>query len=226
MNRSVMSALGSVDCVLFVVEAQKFGAADMQVLERIPEEAPVILLISKSDLAKPRETLLPFVASVVEQSSSTRSFAAVIPVSTIGKHKEPSLATLLGELRQHLPEAPPMFGADDFTDRSARFLASETIREKVFRLVGDELPYRMTVVIEKFEESPELQRILATVMVDSDSHRKMLIGSGGERIKRIATEARMDLQKLFGTPVYLEVWVKVKGGWADSEAAVRAFGHD
>jgi GTP-binding protein Era len=226
MNRSVITALGSVDCVLLVVESMKFADADQLVLDRIPEGVPVILVVSKSDLVKPREALLPFVATVVEKTCELRRFSAVVPVSTIGKHRQPSLEALLGEVRLHLPIAPALFDADDFTDRSSRFLASEAIREKVFRLVGDELPYRMTVVIDKFEESPELQRILATVMVDNDGHRRIMIGAGGERIKRIASEARADLQKLFGTAVYLEVWVKVKGGWADSEAAVRAFGHD
>ena len=219
MNRAVLSALSGVDVIAFVVESLRFGAEDRKVLKLLPPQVPVILVITKSDTAKPRERLLPFIGSVAIQ----REFAAVVPVSA--KRGE-QLKELLGEFRKHLPVAPFMFEPDDFTDRSSRFLAAETIREKVFRLVGDELPYRSTVSIDKYEEDGKLLRIYATVLVDSDNHKVIIIGAAGERIKRIASEARVDLERQLGTKVYLELWVKVRSGWADSDASVRAHGHE
>jgi GTP-binding protein Era len=146
-----------------------------------------------------------------------------VPVSASkGKH----LQELLAEIKQHLPAGEPMFDPEDLTDRPVRFLATELIREKVFRLVGDELPYTSTVIIDKFEEGETLQRIFATVLVENDNQKAILIGAQGERMKRIASEARADLEKLLGSKVYLEVWVKVKSGWADTEASVRAYGYE
>lgn len=219
MNRAVMSALADVDCIVFVVEALRFAGEDRRVLQLLPPEVPVILVIAKADLAKPRDALLPFIGKLAVE----RAFAAVVPVSA---RRGEQLDALLAEVRKHLPEGAPMFAPDDYTDRSLRFLSAETIREKVFRLVGDELPYRSTVQIDKFEEGEQLQRIYATVLVDSDNHKAILIGANGERIKRIASEARVDLERQFGTRVYLELWVKVRSGWADSDASVRAAGHE
>ena len=219
LNRTVRGVLNDVDVVLLVIEPLRFGAEDQQVLELIPESVPLILVLNKLDTVKGRDKLLPFVAQLAQQ----RSFAAVVPVSASkGKH----LQELLAEIKQHLPAGEPMFGPDDLTDRSVRFLAAELIREKVFRLVGDELPYTSTVIIDKFEEGETLQRIFATVLVENDNQKAILIGAQGERMKRIASEARADLEKLLGSKVYLEVWVKVKSGWADSEASVRAYGYE
>lgn len=219
LNRTVRGVLNDVDVVLLVIEPLRFGAEDQQVLELIPESVPLILVLNKLDTVKGRDKLLPFVAQLAQQ----RSFAAVVPVSASkGKH----LQELLAEIKQYLPVAEPMFDPEDLTDRPVRFLAAELIREKVFRLVGDELPYTSTVIIDKFEEGETLQRIFATVLVENDNQKAILIGAQGERMKRIASEARADLEKLLGSKVYLEVWVKVKSGWADTEASVRAYGYE
>lgn len=219
LNRTVRGVLADVDVVLLVIEPLRFGMEDRQVLDLIPESVPVILVLNKLDTVKGREQLLPFVAELSQQ----RTFAAVVPVSsTRGKQ----LQELLAEIREHLPEAEPLFAADDLTDRPVRFLAAELIREKVFRLVGDELPYTSTVLIDQFEEGEKLHRIFATILVDNDNHKAILIGAQGERMKRIASEARADLEKLLGSRVYLEIWVKVKSGWADTEASVRAYGYE
>jgi GTP-binding protein Era len=217
MNRAVRGALSDVNVAVVVIEALRFKAEDEQLLRLVPDTLPVILAINKTDTIKDKTQLLPFMA----QMGSLRNFNAVVPVSA---SKAKQLDDLLSEIKKHLPEAPPVFSAEDFTDRSSRFLSSELIREKVFRLVGDELPYTSTVIIEKFEESATLQRIFASVLVQSQGHKAILIGAGGERMKRIASEARVDLERLFGTKVYLEVWVKVKSGWADSEASLRNYG--
>ncbi|MFN7351713.1 MAG: GTPase Era [Burkholderiales bacterium] len=219
LNRTVRGVLNDVDVVLLVIEPLRFGAEDQQVLELIPESVPLILVLNKLDTVKGRDKLLPFVAQLAQQ----RSFAAVVPVSASkGKH----LQELLAEIKQHLPAGEPMFDPEDLTDRPVRFLATELIREKVFRLVGDELPYTSTVIIDKFEEGETLQRIFATVLVENDNQKAILIGAQGERMKRIASEARADLEKLLGSKVYLEIWVKVKSGWADTEASVRAYGYE
>jgi len=219
LNRTVRGVLNDVNVVLLVIEPLRFGAEDQQVLELIPESVPLILVLNKLDTVKGRDKLLPFVAQLAQQ----RSFAAVVPVSASkGKH----LQELLAEIKQYLPVAEPMFDPEDLTDRPVRFLAAELIREKVFRLVGDELPYTSTVIIDKFEEGETLQRIFATVLVENDNQKAILIGAQGERMKRIASEARADLEKLLGSKVYLEVWVKVKSGWADTEASVRAYGYE
>lgn len=219
LNRTVRGVLNDVDVVLLVIEPLRFGAEDQQVLELIPESVPLILVLNKLDTVKGRDKLLPFVAQLAQQ----RSFAAVVPVSASkGKH----LQELLAEIKQYLPVAEPMFDPEDLTDRPVRFLATELIREKVFRLVGDELPYTSTVIIDKFEEGETLQRLFATVLVENDNQKAILIGAQGERMKRIASEARADLEKLLGSKVYLEVWVKVKSGWADTEASVRAYGYE
>ncbi|CAN5220012.1 GTPase Era [soil metagenome] len=219
MNRAVTTALAQVDCVVFVVEALKFNDGDRAVLELLPRDTPTILVLSKCDMAKERNLLFPFVAA----RAAEREYAAVVPTSS---QRNEGLTELLSETRKHLPVTAALFEADDFTDRSARFLASETIREKVFRLVGDELPYRTTVTIDKYEEEGAVHRILATILVESDSQRRILIGAGGARIKRIASEARVDLERMLGSTVWLEVWVKERGGWADSDASVRAHGYE
>jgi GTPase len=133
---------------------------------------------------------------------------------------------LQDEVERRLPENSPVFEADDITDRSEKFLASEIVREKVFRFVGEELPYTSTVLIEKFEQEGNLRRVFAAILVQRDSHKAMLIGQKGARLKEISTQARLDMEKLFGGPVYLEIWVKVKSGWADNEAGLRAYGYE
>ncbi|MGI4815900.1 MAG: GTPase Era [Janthinobacterium lividum] len=219
LNRTVRSALSSVDVVLFVLEAGRFGPEDEQVLSLIPEEALVVVAANKIDRVSDKNALLPFLQKVGEQ----RNFREIVPISA--KAAE-DVAHMLDVLRSHLPEGEPIYGEDELTDRSERFLAAEIVREKVFRWTGDELPYTSTVLIEKFEQEGRLRRIFATVLVGRDTHKAMLIGAKGEKLKQIGTDARLDMEKLFDGPVYLEIWVKIKSGWADNEAGLRAYGYE
>lgn len=219
LNRTVTDTLGGSDVILFVVEAGNFSAADELVLDLLPKEVPTILVINKADQVKDKARLMPFAQLV----ASKRSFAAVVPVSAKQSFQ---LDALQSETEKLLPENPPVFEEDDITDRSERFLASEIVREKLFRLVGEELPYTSTVLIEKFEQEGALRRVFAAVLVERDSHKAMVIGNKGARLKEISTSARLDMEKLFGGPVYLEIWIKVKSGWADNEAGLRAYGYE
>jgi GTP-binding protein Era len=219
MNRGVTQALSDVDVVLFVVEAGRFDAKDRAVLKHLPEDRPVILVINKTDRLKDKSALLPFLAEV----GNLRPFAAVVPVSAASGKQ---LDDLLKETRKNLPHKELLFSDDELTDKSSRFIASEYIREKLFRLLGDELPYSTTVEIEKFEEEGDLRRIFAAIVVDRAGHKGIVIGKGGETLKRIASEARQDMERLFGAKVYLEVWVKVKSGWTDDERLLRSLGYE
>jgi GTPase len=219
LNRTVTGTLTAADVILFVIEAGMFGPADQQVLNLIPANIPCILVINKSDHIKDKAVLLPFAQSV----AAKRDFTAVVPVSAKQHFQLDNLQT---EVEKYLPQNPPMFGEDELTDRSEKFLAAEIVREKVFRFVGDELPYTSTVLIEKFEQEGNLRRIFTAILVERAAHKAMLIGKKGERLKDISTQARLDMEKLFGGPVYLEVWVKVKSGWADNEAGLRAYGYE
>lgn len=219
MNRGVTQTLADVDVVFFVVESGRFDAKDEAVLRLLPEDVPVILVVNKTDQVKDKSSLLPFLAKVAEK----REFAAVVPVSAArGKQTD----DLLKVARKYLPHEELLFPEDELTDKSERFLASEYIREKLFRLLGDELPYAVTVEIEKFEVEGQLRRIYAAIVVDKDSHKAMVIGKGGESLKRIASEARQDMERLFDGKVYLEVWVKVKSGWADDERLLKSLGYE
>lgn len=219
LNRTVSNTLVSCDVVVFVVEAGSFDTADQQVLEQIPQGVPVILVINKADKIKDKALLMPFAQKVAAQ----RDFAAIVPVSA---RQGFQLDQLEAEIRTYLPNNAPIFSEDDITDRSEKFLATEIVREKVFRYVGDELPYTSTVVLEKFEQEGQLRRIFAAILVERDMHKAMVIGNKGARLKEISTTARLDMEKLFGGPVYLEIWVKVKSGWADNEAGLRAYGYE
>ena len=219
MNKTVVDALHSTDVVLFVLEGTHFDARDRKVLQLLPADAPVILVLNKLDLVKQKDSLLPFIASMNELFK----FAAIVPVSARnGEH----VSQLLAEIRLHLPINPPMFAADEITDKSERFLAAEIVREKVFRLSGEEVPYATSVMIEKFEQEGELRRIFATILVDRDNQKAILIGHEGSKLKDIGTAARLDMERLFGGKVYLELWIKVKNGWADSERILKQLGYD
>jgi GTPase len=219
LNRTVSNTLVSCDVVLFIVEAGSFDTADQQVLEQIPKGVPVILVINKADKIKDKALLMPFAQKVAAE----RDFAAIVPVSA---RQGFQLDQLEAEIRTYLPNNAPIFSEDDITDRSEKFLATEIVREKVFRYVGDELPYTSTVLLEKFEQEGQLRRIFAAILVERDMHKAMVIGNKGARLKEISTTARLDMEKLFGGPVYLEIWVKVKSGWADNEAGLRAYGYE
>lgn len=219
MNRGVTQTLQDVDAVLFVIEAGRFDAKDKAVLKLMPADIPVILVVNKIDQIKDKASLYPFLAQV----SAAHPFAAIVPVSAA---KGTQSENLLREARKHLPNEGLLFSEDELTDKSERFIAAEYVREKLFRLLGDELPYAATVEIEKFEIEGEMRRVYAAIVVDRDSHKAIVIGKGGEILKRIASEARQDMEKLFDSKVYLEVWVKVKSGWADDERLLKSLGYE
>ncbi len=218
MNRNVHHALGEVDVAALVVEAGRYGPEDRALLQLMPKKVPLLLVVNKADRLD-RPEMLKFLAEVGVEAE----FAAIIPVSA---QKRRNLPELLKVFRSYLPEQPPMFDSDDLTDRSERFLAAERIREKLFRLLGDEVPYGASVTIEKFEIEGRLRRIYASIVVDKDGHKAIVIGKGGETLKRVATGARIELEKLFDGKVYLEVWVKVRSGWADDAAALKRLGYE
>ena len=249
LNRTVHSVLADVDVVLFVVEAGRFGPDDEKVLALMPSgefSKPVFLIANKLDAVLRRADLAPWLKGMQER----HAFAEFVPLSA---KKDADVQRLLGIVQPYLPERPWFYAEDALTDRSEKFLASEIIREKLFRLTGDELPYTSTVVIDKFEEidDPEdaalqrppsvgaaatsggrarprgnLRRISASIVVERDAHKGMVIGNGGERLKRIGSEARQELEKLMDAKVYLELWVKVRSGWADDEAHLRSYGYE
>ncbi|MGN8554655.1 UNVERIFIED_CONTAM: GTPase Era [Microbacterium sp. SLM126] len=221
LNRAVTSTLSSVDVVLFVVEAGYFGPDDEKVLTLLPKNVPVLLVCNKLDrIGEGRyEVMMPF----LEQMGQRFPFTEVVPMSAKTRDH---IQRLLAIIRPFLPEGEPMYDVDAMTDRSERFLASEIIREKVFRWTGDELPYTSTVVIDKFETEGRLRRVFATILVERDAHKAMIIGNKGSKLKQISTEARLDMEKLFDGKVYLEMWIKVKSGWADNEAGLRAYGYE
>ena len=245
LNRTVTSALADVDVVLFVVEAGRFGLPDAKVLSLLPPGKPALLIANKLDAMPRRNDVLPWLRSMQER----HAFAEFVPMSA---ERAADVERLFGIVEPYLPEQPWFYEEDALTDRSDRFLASEIVREKLFRLTGDELPYSCTVVVEKFEEdtgpqapavpSPppggaappwggpaaarRLVRIAATIVVERDAHKGMVIGEGGERLKRIGSEARQELERLLGARVFLELWVKVRSGWADDESHLRSYGYE
>lgn len=220
MNRGVTQALAEVDAILFVVEAGRYGPRDKAVEKILPAGTPVILVVNKMDhLKSEREKMIAFLVEM----AAVRPWTAIVPVSAKSGRQTDEL---LGELKKLLPNEGLLFEEDEITDKSERFLAAEYVREKLFRLLGDELPYSATVEIEKFETEGNLRRIFAAIVVDRDSHKAIVIGKSGDSLKRIASEARQDMQRLFGGTVYLEVWVKVKSGWADDDRLVKSLGYE
>ena len=224
LNKTVMGAIGDVDLILFVVEAGSFTLADAKVLSLFKPGIPTLLIANKLDMVHRRAELAPWLKSMQER----HPFAEFVPMSAKNKG---DIERLYGICEKYLPEQPWWYAEDELTDRSEKFLASETVREKLFRFTGDELPYTSTVVIDKFDEEKSKQhkrfiRIAATIVVERDGHKAMVIGEKGERLKRISTEARQELEKLMDAKVFLEVWVKVRSGWADDEARVRSFGYE
>ncbi len=219
LNRTVTGTLGDVDVALFVVEAGRFGPADRIVLALVPPATPTILVANKLDMVRRRADLAPW----LQQMQAERDFAEIVPLSA---NRSTDVERLLGIVAPYLPEGPWAWDADALTDRSDRFLAAEIVREKLFRLTGDELPYASTVLIDRYEEEGGLRRIAATIVVGRDAHKAMVIGAGGERLKRIGSEARQDLERLLDARVFLELWVKVRGGWADDETHLRSYGYE
>ena len=219
MNRGVTQALADVDVVILVVDAGRFDARDRTVLKLLPADRPVVLAVNKCDQLKDKNALLPLLADLAKE----HDFAAIVPISAA---RGSQVDDLLAETRKHLPHEELLFGEDEITDRSERFLAAEYIREKLFRLIGDELPYAATVEIEKFELEGALRRISAAIVVDRAAHKGIVIGKGGMTLKRIASEARQDMERLFDGKVFLEVFVKVKSGWTDDERLLKSLGYE
>ena len=219
MNRTVSQSLDGVDAVLLVIEAMKFGREDRKLLPLLPRDIPVILVVNKVDKLADKAALLPFIA----ETSKAFSFAEIVPVSAA---KGTQVAHLRKILKPYLPEGPPQHEEDDVTDRPERFLAAELVREKLFRLLGEELPYAATVMVEKFEMRGQLRHIHIAIVVDKANHKAMVIGKGGEKLKQIGTQARIDMEKLFGGKVFLELWVQVKSGWADSPRSLKNLGYE
>jgi GTP-binding protein Era len=224
LNRAVTGAIGDVDVVLFVVEAGNFTLGDAKVLSLLKPDIPAILVANKLDMVHRRGDLAPWLRDMQER----HPFAEFMPISA---KTAKDVERVLQVCEKYLPEQPWFYAEDELTDKSERFMAGEMVREKLFRLTGDELPYTSTVVIDKFEEEPSpkfkrMVRIAATIVVERDSHKAMVIGEGGEKLKRIGTEARQELERLFDAKVFLQMFVKVRSGWADDEARVRSFGYE
>ena len=217
LNNSVKDSLANVDCVLLVLEAMRLSAADREVIALLPKKTPVILVLNKLDKAKDRLALSAF----IEEARAEFPFADVEVVSA--KHGQ-RLGELLDKVRPHLPESVPLYPEDMVTDKTQRFLAAEIVREKLFRYLGEELPYEMNVEVESFEVDGSMFRIYVAVLVDKEGQKPIVIGRGGEKLKKISTEARLDMEQLFDCKVFLEVWVKVKSGWADDVRFLRDFG--
>lgn len=219
MNRAARGAVEDVDAALMVVEAGRWDEEDTLVFNVLRDGGiPVVLAVNKVDRLKDKSALLPFLAQV----SAGRDFAAIHPVSAL---KRKGLEALVGDLLKLVPEAPPVYADDEITDRSQRFLAGELVREQLMRQLGDELPYATTVEIERFAEDGELLRIGAVVWVEREGQKPIVIGKGGTRLREIGSKARQHMERLFGRKVFLETWVRVREGWSDDEAALKAFGY-
>ncbi|MDC8445298.1 MAG: GTPase Era [Nitrosomonas sp.] len=219
MNRVVSQCVNDVDLVLFVIEALRFDERDQQVLNLLSESIPVVLVVNKTDRLQEKNKLLPFLDAMAKKFD----FSALVPVSAERKEQ---LFELIETIRPLLPENPPIYDVDEITDKSARFMAAEFVREKLFRLMGDEVPYLTSVVTEKFVETEKLIEIHTTILVDKSNQKSIIIGKGGERLKLIGTQARMDMEKIFGKKVFLQIWVKVRSGWADNVSVLRQLGHE
>lgn len=219
MNRAATAAMRDVDLVLFVVDGLKWVPDDELVLQKVKASGlPVLLVINKVDAIEDKAVLLPRIEELVR----LHGFVEVVPVSALQGHNLDRLQELVAA---RLPLAPPFFPEDQITDRSPRFLAAEIVREKIMRQLGEEIPYELTVEIEEFKEEGRLKRISALILVERDGQKAIVIGDSGQRLKQIGTEARIDMEKLFGGKVMLSLWVKVKSGWSDDERALKSLGY-
>ncbi len=223
MNRTVTQSMRDVDVVIVVIEALRFDDRDKLVMKLLPvnnkQGKPVILVINKVDRLRDKSQLLPF----LEKMAKKYTFTAIVPVSA---EQGTQLPDLINTIRLYLPQNPPVFGEDEVTDRSERFIAAELVREKLFRLLGEEIPYSTSVVIDQFTTEGELRKIHASIIVDKANQKAIVIGKDGEKLKVIGTQARKDMEKIFGSKVYLEVWVKVKSGWADDAQVLKNLGYE
>ena len=220
LNRAASDAIADVDLAVLLVEGTRWTEEDELVLQRLRQaQVPVLLAVNKVDRLQARESLLPALQALSER----HDFSEIVPVSALrGENVERLEACVI----ERLPVNPPYFPEEQITDRSERFLAAELIREKLFRRLGQELPYGLTVQIEQFKEDDGLLRIDGLVWVERDTQKAIVIGKGGAMLKQIGREARLDMERLFGGKVFLQLWVKVKSGWADDERALRSLGID
>jgi GTP-binding protein Era len=219
MNRAATTSLEDVDVILFLVEADSWTEEDENVLKRLKEvKAPVFLVVNKVDRVKEKEVLLP----LLQELSQKMEFASVLPLSAL---KGSNIEELEREVYQRLPESEMIFPEDYVTDRSSRFLAAEIIREKLMRGLGKELPYATTVEIESFKEEEGVLHIHGLIWVERQSQKRIVIGKGGEKLKEVGKQARLDMKKLFERKVHLQLWVKVKEGWSDNERILNSLGY-
>lgn len=219
MNRAAESAIRDVDVIVFVIDRLRWDEADMAVAEQLKEVGtPVIVAINKIDRMENRHTLLP----LFETMEQVLPGADVVAVSAL---RGLNLDVLEQAISQHIPVGEHMFPEDQITDRSERFLAAELVREKITRQLGAELPYQVTVEIEDFENRGNIKHISALILVEREGQKKIIIGSSGDRLKKIGQQARLDMERLFGCKVMLNLWVKVRSGWSDDERALRSLGY-
>lgn len=218
LNRRAGEAARDADVVALVLEAMHFDAADRAALARVPADRPTVAVLNKVDRVRSPSALLPFITRVARE----HAFAAIVPVSASTGRNLPELLRVLASL---LPEGPALYPADQLTDRNERFFAAELLREKLFRNLADELPYSCEVMVDGFREEGRMRRIDATLWVEREAHKPIVLGRGGAMLKRIATEARKDMERMFGGKVFLQVWIKVKRGWSEDERTLRQLGY-
>jgi GTP-binding protein Era len=219
MNEAAESALSDVDVICFMVDGRKWTPADEQVLELLPRSGiPVLLLVNKVDQEADKEQLLPHLEFLGQQFD----FAEIMPVAALKGH---NMERLESELARRLPEGEFWFDPEQPTDRSVRFMAAEIVREKVVRQLGQEVPHQVTVEIDLWQEDDKRLEIAATILVERKGQKKILVGSGGDRIKQIGIQARQDIERLLDRRIMLNLWVKVKGGWSDDERALHSLGY-
>ena len=217
MNKSVTSVMHDVDLVIFMSEPNELNDVEKKLLDQIPKNVPIINLINKIDKIKNKNQIL----ELIKLNTELDFFKKIIPASIKLKDNQ---RVILDEIREFLPQQPFIFDADEITDKNERFLAAEIIREKIFRLTGDELPYVIAVEIDDFQTTGNLRRVFASILVDKDSQKPLLIGKNGEKLKKISSDSRRDMEKLFGSKVWLEVWVKVQKNWFDDARALKSLG--
>tara|TARA_A100000164_G_C21883923_1_gene761713 strand:- start:347 stop:1243 length:897 start_codon:yes stop_codon:yes gene_type:complete len=218
LNKTVIQTFYLVDVILFVVESNDFGFRDIQLLKLLPKDIPSILVINKSDRKKNKNELLELASKI----SCLKNFDSIVPISSKFGSK---INILKDEVKKFLPKNNPIYSSQKKSDQSEIFFASEIVREKVFRFVGEELPYTSTVVIDKLEKKGKLRRIFASILVNRNIHKAIIIGKDGSLLKKISSKSRIDLEFYFDAPVYLEIFVKVKSGWADNEFHLRSYGY-
>lgn len=220
MNRAASRKMMDADVIVFMLDATSWHADDEWILAKIKKlNMPVVLAINKVDTIKDKAELLPHIEKLQEEFQ----FKSIVPISA---KNETNLTELENAISQLLPQSEYFYSPEQITDRSERFLAAEIVREKLMRHLGQELPYSTTVQIEQFKQEPKILRIAALILVERESQKAIIIGKNGEGLKHIGKLARLDMEKMFSQKVFLQLWVKVKRGWADDERALKSLGYD